>query len=99
MLPSQVIPAVIGADQIVRPGVEGLRYLAKLSGTAGLPASLPDQAVDRDMAVPRLAETCHTEWGDRARAPAGFGLRGPGAHLRRRQRQLTGGTGCHGTVI
>ncbi len=35
---SQVIPAVIGADQIVRPGVEGLRYLA---GLAGLPASLP----------------------------------------------------------
>jgi len=44
VLPSQVIPAVIGADQIVRPGVEGLRYLAKLSGTAGLPASLPAQA-------------------------------------------------------
>jgi hypothetical protein len=76
VLPSQVIPAVIGADQIVRPGVEGLRYLAKLAGTAGLPASLPDQAVDRDMAVPRLAETCHTEWatgpGPR-RASAGAG--------------------------
>jgi hypothetical protein len=26
-LPSQAIPAVIGADQIVRPGIEGLRYL------------------------------------------------------------------------
>jgi 2-hydroxychromene-2-carboxylate isomerase len=37
-LPSQVIPAVIGADQIVRPGVEGLRYLAGLAGTAGEPA-------------------------------------------------------------
>jgi 2-hydroxychromene-2-carboxylate isomerase len=37
-LPSQVIPAVIGSDHIVRPGVKGLRYLA---GLAGLPASLP----------------------------------------------------------
>lgn len=43
-LPSQVIPAVIGADQIVRPGVEGLRYLAGLAGTAGLPTSLAAQA-------------------------------------------------------
>jgi 2-hydroxychromene-2-carboxylate isomerase len=37
-LPSQVIPAVIGPDRIVRPGVEGLRYLA---GAVGQPASLP----------------------------------------------------------
>ena len=37
-LPSQVIPAVIGPDQIVRPGIEGLRYLADLAGTAALPA-------------------------------------------------------------
>lgn len=37
-LPSQVIPAVIGPDHIVRPGVEGLRYLAGLAGAAGLPA-------------------------------------------------------------
>jgi hypothetical protein len=43
-LPSQVIPAVIGSDHIVRPGVEGLRYLAGLVGSAGLPASLPAQA-------------------------------------------------------
>lgn len=43
-LPSQVIPAVIGSDHIVRPGIEGLRYLAELAGTAGLPASLPAQA-------------------------------------------------------
>jgi 2-hydroxychromene-2-carboxylate isomerase len=43
-LPSQVIPSVIGSDQIVRPGVEGLRYLAKLAGTVGLPASLPAHA-------------------------------------------------------
>jgi hypothetical protein len=35
-LPSQVIPAVIGSDQIVRPGIEGLRYLADLASTAGL---------------------------------------------------------------
>jgi hypothetical protein len=31
-----VIPAVIGPDQIVRPGIEGLRYLADLASTAGL---------------------------------------------------------------
>lgn len=43
-LPSQVIPAVIGADHIVRPGIAGLRYLATLADTAGLPASLPAQA-------------------------------------------------------
>ena len=43
-LPSQVVPAVIGSDHIVRPGVEGLRYLAGLASTAGLPASLPAQA-------------------------------------------------------
>lgn len=43
-LPSQVIPAVIGPDHIVRPGVEGLRYLAGLAGAAGLPASLPAHA-------------------------------------------------------
>ena len=35
-LPSQVIPAVIGPDQIMRPGIEGLRYLADLASTAGL---------------------------------------------------------------
>ena len=35
-LPSQVIPAVIGADQVVRPGIDGLRYLAGLAGIAGL---------------------------------------------------------------
>ena len=38
---SQVIPAVIGLDHVVRPGVEGLRYLAGLAGAAGLPACLP----------------------------------------------------------
>jgi 2-hydroxychromene-2-carboxylate isomerase len=39
-LPSQVIPAVIGPDQVVRPGIEGLRYLADIAGTAG-PRPLP----------------------------------------------------------
>ncbi|HEU5393005.1 MAG TPA: DsbA family protein [Streptosporangiaceae bacterium] len=34
-LPSQVIPAVIGADQVVRPGIDGLRFLADLVGTVG----------------------------------------------------------------
>ena len=35
-LPSQVIPTIIDSDQIVRPGTEGLRYLADLAGTADL---------------------------------------------------------------
>ncbi|MDQ2875216.1 MAG: DsbA family protein [Actinomycetota bacterium] len=34
-LPGQVIPAVIGSDQAVRPGLEGLVYLADLASTAG----------------------------------------------------------------
>jgi hypothetical protein len=37
MLPGQVIPAVIGPDQIVRPGIQGLCYLAELADDAGLP--------------------------------------------------------------
>lgn len=40
-LPSQVIPAVIGPDQIVRPGIDGLRYLADLAITAGSWPLLP----------------------------------------------------------
>ena len=40
-LPSQVIPAVIGPGQVVRPGIEGLRYLAELAGTAGPRPRLP----------------------------------------------------------
>jgi hypothetical protein len=40
-LPSQVIPAVIGPDQVMRPGIDGLRYLADLAATAGLPPLLP----------------------------------------------------------
>ena len=40
-LPSQVIPAVIGPDQIVRSGTEGLRYLADLATTVGPPNRLP----------------------------------------------------------
>jgi hypothetical protein len=39
-----VIPAVTGPDRIVRPGVEGLRYLARLAVTAGLPPNLPAPA-------------------------------------------------------
>ena len=35
-LPSQVIPAVIGPDQIVRSGTDGLRYLAGLATAAGV---------------------------------------------------------------
>lgn len=33
-LPSQVVPAVIGPDRVVRPGIDGLRHLAELAGTA-----------------------------------------------------------------
>jgi 2-hydroxychromene-2-carboxylate isomerase len=43
-LPSQVIPAVIGPDQIVRPGIEGLGYLAELARAAGLPTRPSTQA-------------------------------------------------------
>lgn len=43
-LPSQVIPAVIGPDQVVRPGIEGLRYLADLTSTAGQRPCLPLRA-------------------------------------------------------
>ena len=43
-LPSQVIPAVIGPDQVVRPGIDGLGYLADLAGNAGLLPRLPVHA-------------------------------------------------------
>ena len=35
-LPSQVIPAVIGPDQVLRSGVDGLGYLADLAATVGV---------------------------------------------------------------
>ena len=38
-LPSQVIPAVIGPDRIVRSGTDGLRYLAELAGAVETAAS------------------------------------------------------------
>jgi len=37
-LPSQVIPAVIGPDQIVRSGIDGLHYLADLADAADMAA-------------------------------------------------------------
>ena len=43
-LPSQVVPAVTGPDQVVRPGIEGLRYLADLARTTGRPPLLPVRA-------------------------------------------------------
>ncbi|MGH3149982.1 MAG: hypothetical protein ACRDOB_04525, partial [Streptosporangiaceae bacterium] len=43
-LPSQVIPAVIGLDQVVRPGIDGLRYLAELAGSVRPRPNLPMQA-------------------------------------------------------
>jgi hypothetical protein len=39
-LPSQVIPAVIGPDQVVRDGIGGLRYLADPAVTVGVPPRL-----------------------------------------------------------
>ena len=39
-LPSPVIPAVIGPDQIVRSGVAGLRYLAGLGAARSVPPRL-----------------------------------------------------------
>jgi hypothetical protein len=53
-LPGQVIPAVIGPDQVVRSGTEGLRYLADLATTVGAPNRLPagtETAPDRDRRV------------------------------------------------
>src|SRR5690242_16393788 len=43
-LPSQVIPAVIDPDQVARPGLEGLGYLADLASTVGLRPRLPVHA-------------------------------------------------------
>jgi hypothetical protein len=43
-LPSQVVPAVTGPDQVVRPGIEGPRYLADLARTTGRPPLLPVRA-------------------------------------------------------
>jgi 2-hydroxychromene-2-carboxylate isomerase len=43
-LPSQVVPAVIGADQILRPGVDGLRYLAVLADAPSGPQRPPASA-------------------------------------------------------
>ena len=43
-LPSQVVPAVTGPDQVVRPGIEGLRYLADLARTTGRPPLVPVRA-------------------------------------------------------
>lgn len=40
-MPSQVVPTVIGPDRIVRPGLDGLRYLAGLAGPPGLRPLLP----------------------------------------------------------
>jgi hypothetical protein len=59
-LPSQVIPAVVGPDQIVRSGTEGLRYLADLATTVGAPARRPastETAPDRDRRVMAAART------------------------------------------
>ncbi len=51
-LPSQVIPAVIGHDQILRSGTEGLRYLAGLVGSASIPR-LPARAETEPGARPQ----------------------------------------------
>ena len=38
-LPSQVVPAVTGPDQVVRPGIQGLRDLARAPHRRALPAA------------------------------------------------------------
>ena len=53
--PSQVIPAVIGPDQILRSGTEGLRYLAGLAGAMSVPARLPGRAEPGTGRQPRAA--------------------------------------------
>jgi hypothetical protein len=41
-LPSQVIPAVIGPDRVVRSGIDGLHYLAGLDATVTAASQLSD---------------------------------------------------------
>ena len=53
-LPSQVVPAVTGLDQVVRPGREGLRYLADLASTAGPRAVCPYLPVPSRVGPPGL---------------------------------------------
>ncbi len=43
-LPSHVIPAVVGDDQILRSGTEALHYLAHLTGTGNVSPRLPTRA-------------------------------------------------------
>jgi 2-hydroxychromene-2-carboxylate isomerase len=43
-LPSQVIPAIIGPDEVARAGIDGLGYLAALADAAGLLPRLPRHA-------------------------------------------------------
>lgn len=43
-LPSQVIPAVIGPDQVVWPGIDGLRCLADLASTVSPQPPMPVHA-------------------------------------------------------
>lgn len=45
-LPSQVIPAVVGPDQILRSGTEALHCLARLAGTGKVPPRRPARAKD-----------------------------------------------------
>ena len=50
-----VIPAVTGPDQVVRSGIEGLRYLAGVAGTDGpVPCAIPLLAARRPTATLRL---------------------------------------------
>jgi 2-hydroxychromene-2-carboxylate isomerase len=54
-LPSQVIPVVIGPDQVVRSGSDGLRYLAGLAGTVSFPWPQPVHAGVRTAGQPQAA--------------------------------------------
>ncbi len=66
--PSQVIPAVVGPDQALRTGTDGLRYLADLATVAGL--------------APRLRTGTDTApaWDRRPVAAAQGGLTGQHGH-------------------
>jgi 2-hydroxychromene-2-carboxylate isomerase len=55
VLPSQVIPAVIGPDQIMRSGIDGLDYLADLAEAADMAAAglLPGRKAEPVPDLPR----------------------------------------------
>lgn len=88
-LPSQVIPTVMGPDQIVRPGTNGLRYLAELSGTPTCPRR-PEQhpAGTADMRQRPDGSTSNGMAGSRS-APDARNLQAPGGILSSESRRYS----------